>query len=158
MKILKIIGSVALIILLLIFAIDVYLIKIYKDPVISTLPEYKDKICFEGSTSKGFTDYSKYFYDEEIDFSSNGYFKKVEEKDIEIIKGYYEVYDEFAKKEYFYSDFSFNMDLVDTDDFYFIVNKLNKESYKSYKENYDAFDIYFFDVQSLTLHFMHSNI
>ena len=64
----------------------------------------------------------------------------------------------FAKSEYFYNDYDFDVNLLDEEDYFFISNRENKESYKSYKTNYEAFDLYYFDTQSKTLYFLHSNI
>ena len=74
------------------------------------------------------------------------------------LKEYEEIYRRFAEKEYFKDDYDFNMDLADTADYIYIANKDNKESYSVYKNILDAFDIYFFDSQTKTLYFMHSNI
>ncbi len=158
MKILKIIGCFVLIVVIFILAIDFYLIKLYKDPVLSTLPDYSDKVFYEGGSGRGFTDYGKYFYNEKIDFKDNKYFKRVTEEDILSLKEYEKVYREFANKEYFKEDYDFSVHLADTEDYIYIANKDNKESYGIYKNVLDAFDIYYFDVQSGILYFMHSNI
>ena len=158
MKILKIAGCFVLIIVIFILGIDFYLLKIYKDPVLSSIPDYYDKVFYEGGSGRGFTDYGKYYYKDEIDFKDNEYFKRLTEEDILSLKEYEEIYRQFAEKEYFKADYDFKMDLADTADYIYIANKDNKESYSVYKNVLDAFDIYFFDIQTKTLYFMHSNI
>ncbi len=158
MKILKIAGCFVLIVAIMILAIDFYLLKIYKDPVIATLPEYEDRIFFEGGNGSGFTDYGKYIYTDEIDFSVNPYFKRLTEADIEMLAEYEKAFSEFVQKEYFKEDYDFSMKLADTEDYLYIANKDNKEAYSVYKGVLDAFDIYFFDAQTKILYFMHSNI
>lgn len=158
MKILKIAGCFVLIVVILILTIDFYLLKIYKDPVISTLPEYEDKIFFEGGSGSGFTDYGKYIYKNDVDFSKNPYFKRVTEDDIKILSEYEKIFASFLTKEYYKEDYDFSMSLADTQDYLYIANRENKEAYSVYKGNFDAFDIYFYDTQGRTLYFMHSNI
>lgn len=158
MKILKIFGCIVGIVLIMYLAVDFYIVKVYKDPVVSSLPGYADKVFYEGSGTKGFTDYGKYFYEETVDLSHNEYFKKVKDSDIRDIEEYINAYMERVKNEYFYKDFDFSKKIIDENDYFFISNNENKESYKIHKNKLDAFDIYFFDTKTDTLYFMHSNI
>lgn len=158
MKILKIFGCIFGIVLIMYLAVDFYIVKVYKDPVVSSLPEYCDKVFYEGGGNKGFTDYGKYYYDNDIDFSGNLNFKKVTSEDIDTIEEYFEVYKKRAADEYFYKDIDFSLNVLGESDYFVLLNCENKDGYKSYKNKLDAFDLYIYDNESRILYFMHTNI
>jgi len=43
-------------------------------------------------------------------------------------------------------------------DYFYIENKDTCEKYKNYLDKYAAYNVYFFDAQTKTLYYIHSNI
>lgn len=118
------------------------------------MPKYIDEECHYGEGFQDYTDYCKYFYDENTikEFETNDKFKVVTDSDIEDIKSYFENFGEVVKSESYYDkyDFDYQSQVKDGDYFYIV----NKDGY----EKLEYYDVYYVDMANNTLYFFHSNI
>lgn len=146
----------------------VYLISLFNisfesisNPVIASLPQYHDSECYYGEGFQDYTDYCKYYFknDNIVDkLEKNKYLKKVSIGDTAEIISYFEDFKDWVKYEKYKDKYDFSVDCIDTEDYFYIENKETCEKYKDYPDIYSAYNVYFFDVQTKTLYFIHTNI
>ena len=146
----------------------VYLISIsnsplesVSNPVIASLPAFENSECYQGEGFQDYTDYCKYYFKDE-DFvdklEKNEYLKKVSISDTAEIKSYFENFEGWVQDEEYKDNYDFSAECIDTEDYFYIENKDTCEKYKDYPNKYSAYNVYFFDVQTQTLYYIHSNI
>lgn len=118
------------------------------------IPKYLDKECYYGKGIQDYTDYCKFFYNEETvkEFATLSDYKQVADSDIEEIKGYFEDFYGQAENQKYYDkvDFDYNTQVKQGD--YFRI--VTKEGYPEY----GYYDIYYVDMTKCILYFVHSNI
>lgn len=115
--------------------------------------EYYDKNGFQD-----YTDYAKYIYSSEDIIENNNDYKKITKEEIEIIKGYFENFYSFIKTSNRLDEYDFDENIINEGDYIRIITKEGKKIGDSKYEKYDNYSIYFFDVETLTLYYIHNNI
>ncbi len=131
------------------------------NPVIASLPRYESSDCYYGEGFQDYTDYCKYYFskDDVVEIlEKNKYFKQVKVNDIEEVKSYFENFNGGVEYEEFKDNYDFKYECIDTSDYFYIENKDTYEKYENYPDKYSAYNVYFFDVQTKTLYYIHSNI
>lgn len=102
-----------------------------------------------------YTDYAKYtYYSKDIILNNNDY-KKVTSNDFESIKNYLENFRGWMETDNRLDEYDFDENIINEGDYFCIINENDKEI--NYL-NYDNYSIYYFDVETLTLYYMHNNI
>lgn len=125
-----------------------------------SLPKYISKESYHSEGTQDYTDYCKYFYDEERinDFKNNDSFTIVDEKNIENIKNYFQHFEEFVKEENFSDKYDFNCDTqIKVGDYFYIITKEGVDIGDSRYGKFDYYDVYYVDMEKRILYFIHSN-
>lgn len=129
----------------------------YKNPVLESLSNYDSS---DGYYSDGFQDYTiycKYYYfrqDDVLDkLKDSQYFKNVKPDDITEINSYFDNFEGWLEYVDYKDKYDFQRNIIDTEDYFYIENNETDEKHK-----YCDYDVYFFDVQTKTLFFIHNNI
>ncbi len=138
------------------------LLKAFENPVIASLSKYDSCDRYYSDGFQDYTNYCKYYYKEQKhvieNLEKNQYFKSVTEKDIKELKSYFDNFKSCLEYVDYKDEYDFQMDSIDTTDYFYIENKDTCEKYADYPDKYSAYDVYFFDVQTKTLFFIHTNI
>lgn len=103
-----------------------------------------------------YTDYVKYTYDSKDVILNNNDYKKVTSNDFESIKNYLENFRKWMETDNRLDEFDFDENIINEGDFFCIINVGNNKE-KNYL-NYDNYSIYYFNVETLTLYYMHNSI
>ncbi len=118
------------------------------------------KSCEEhiGEGFQDFTDYCKYYYDDNKDkwFEENASYEKV--SDIDNIKGYFSTYARAIALYDEFSSYDFNTDIITEDDHVHIETKEGQSIGDTEYGKYDNFSVYLYDTESNTLYYIHMNI
>ena len=161
-KILIVLAVVLILFFLIGSSINYFFSKIFEKPVLASLPKYENSDCYYGEGFQDYTNYCKYYFlknDTIIEkLKGNKYFKPLTPEDVEEVKSYFEDFKGWVKYEEYNDKYDFKSEYVDTSDYFYIENKDNYEKYKNYRDKYSAYNVYFFDAQTKTLYYIHSNI
>ncbi len=146
----------------ILFILTVIMISFICGLVWSFLPmHYKDKMILKGYYEKeeyfqedGFqdhTDYCKYFYKKLDDdkFINNIKYEIVKEENIEGLKGYFGDTRNWMNIEGRSKEFDFNNDIISIGDYYYLDLK---------ESGYNNYNVYFYDIETHILYYIHSNI
>lgn len=124
------------------------------------LPEYISKESYHSEGIQDYTDYCKYFYDEEqiSDFKKSNSFTRVKESDIENLKDYFQHFKECINEESFSDKYDFNCDTqIKVGDYFHILTKEGVNIGDSFYGEFDYYDVYYVDMEKRILYFIHSN-
>ena len=107
-----------------------------------------------------FTDYCKYYYDEEFDekFASVSEYKVIQEEEVSKVVGYFDNFKQVMEDLNRKDEYDFDTSIIDAGDFVFIASKEGRPIGDSYYGKYDAYTVYFYDLGSHTLYYIHFNI
>ena len=115
--------------------------------------EYYDKDGFQD-----YTDYAKYMYDSKDVIINNKEYKKIEQDDIQNIIGYFEDFSGWMKAADRLSEFDLDINNINEGDYVKIKTKEGQKIANGKYEKYDNYSVYFFDIEALTLYYIHNNI
>lgn len=115
--------------------------------------EYYDKDGFQD-----YTDYAKYIYSEPDIIIFDDDYKKIFQEDIESIKGYFEDFKNRMESSNRLNEYDFKENVINEGDYIRIKTKEGQKIGDSEYTKYDNYSIYYFDMDSLTLYYIHSNI
>lgn len=134
----------------------IFALMIPGDPVLESLPKYSEKEYYSSGGFQDTTDYAKYTYHiSEEDLQSNEHFLPVESTDIPQIIAYIEDFEEWVSVSHDFPSESYDFDkaIVSTGDYFYVSNR-----YQELEKAFWNYDLYFFDLETLTLYYFHSNI
>lgn len=114
--------------------------------------EYYDK---EGIQDH--TDYAKYVYDKIIVENDDNYIK-VNEKDIENIKSYFNDFKDAMESQNRLNQYDFDINSITENDYVRIITKEGTPIGDSTYGKFDNYSVYLFDSETLTLYYIHNNI
>ena len=132
--------------------------------VLSSLPDYNDYDSYMNGVFQDFTIYRKYYYSNvtEADFEGNKYFKKLTNENMPEFEEYLINYENWVdgwggqKDDEVYKSYDFSRELLKEGNYFYIYDKAVDRGDTSWK--FSSYDIYYFDMSSQTLYFMHNNI
>ena len=157
----KIIVVVA-VVLFIGFSANYLFTKLFEDPVIASLPRYDNSDCYYSEGFQDYTGYCKYYFSKNDSImeclEENKYLKPLNKEDVEEVKSYFEDFKGWAEYQEYKDQYDFRYDSVDTADYFYIENRDTCEKYKNYPDKYAAYNVYFFDVQTKILYYVHANI
>ena len=134
----------------------------YKNPVLETLSNYDNSDCYYSDGFQDYTDYCKYYYSQQDDvldkLKNSPYFKNATPDDVVEINNYFDNFEGWLEYVDYKDKYDFQRNIIDTEDYFYIENNETSERYAAYLDKYSAYNVYFFDVQTKTLFFIHSNI
>lgn len=117
-----------------------------------SLPKYLDKAEYCDGGFGDFTEYSEYYYakDKIAEFQNNGYFKLVEDKDIEHITRYFKHFENNIESFKYKDKYNFHTSQIKENDYFYIKNKSDTE--------FTNYDVYYVDTNKNVMYFIHFNI
>lgn len=98
-----------------------------------------------------YTDYAKYVYSDAKIIKNNSNYKEVTNDDIIKIQKYFDETYTWLEKENRSNEFDFDNSCINQGDYVRIIDKYENDS------NTTNYSIYFFDIETLTLYYVHSN-
>ena len=115
---------------------------------------------WEKESFQDYTDFCIYRYDSSSAIEADSKYEKVTEDDIERVAGYFTNFEMWMKEEKRLDEYSFDQSCITAGDLWYVKTKEGQPigSSGSAYGKYDNYTVYFFDVESLTLYFIHSNI
>lgn len=105
---------------------------------------------FQEGGFQDYTDYCKYVYDSQAQFVDNKEYKEVEDDDVEDIRSYFKNFESWMIELDRADEYDFDEGYIDLGDYVRVVTKEDNK--------FANYTIYFFDVESLTLYYIHNNI
>ena len=149
----------ALVVVLIVMGFLIYELSsiVYENPVIASLPQADTSDCYYSDGFQDYTDYCKYYYANQENVlekvKNNPYFKPVTPDDITELNRYFDNFEGWLEYVDYKDKYDFQRNIIDTEDYFYIENNETEEEHK-----YWNYDVYFFDVQTKTLFFIHNNI
>lgn len=142
------------VLVLVVFAVLISGCSAPSDEILQSLGEYRSKQYFTSGGFQDYTDYAKYTY-EDVDFSSNLYFGKISaessENLITHIKDFEKWLELLEEDSEVVLAYDFDPSVISDDDYLYIYDN------PDYPE-LGCYDVYFFDNDTMTLYYFHSNI
>ena len=127
-----------------------------KDVILESLPKYSEKEYYSSGGFQDTTDYAKYTYlISGEDLQNNEYLLPVESTDLPQIIAYIEDFEEWVSvsQEFPSDSYDFDKAFVSVGDYFYVSNR-----YQEPEKAFWNYDLYYFDLESLTLYYFHSNI
>ena len=124
------------------------------------LPKYVSKECHYGQGTQDYTDFCKYYYNNESikAFEMHNKFKIVNTSDIEDIKSYFENFNDYIKNQSYCNKYDFDYKAqIKENDYFYIVSKEGDTIGDSVYGKYDSYDVYYVDMEKCILYFIHVN-
>ena len=127
-----------------------------------SIGKYTRHEWYTSGVFQDYTNYGKFYYDT-VDFAQNRYFQKITSSDMITLQEHlddYEGWIELCRKDDASDEvavhYDFDRSLIDCEDYLYLESELRTRSDGStFLVNYN---IHFFDTQSNTLYYFHSNI
>ncbi len=134
----------------------------YQDPVLASLPEYKNEEFYTSGGFQDFTDYAKYTYDSITveTLESSKYFIVTTDEDMEEILSHIDNFEEWVEtiggelKE----NYDFDKTVVSEGDYFYIKTKDGEPLGEGTYGKFDNYSVYYFDVDAQILYYFHNNI
>ena len=128
-----------------------------EDAVVASLGDFETEEYYTSGGFQDFTDYAKYTY-RSVDFDRNEYFEKITPyskkaflEHVENFEMWVETIEEYEPENDLVVGYDFDVSVITEDDYIYI---LDDPSY-----NYlGCYDMYLFDMETMTLHYFHNNI
>ena len=127
-----------------------------EDIILESLSKYSEKEYYSSGGFQDTTDYAKYTYHiSEEDLQNNEYLLPVESTDLPQIIAYIEDFEELVSVSHDFPSESYDFDkaIVSAGDYFYVSNR-----YQEPEKAFWNYDLYYFDLESLTLYYFHSNI
>ncbi len=147
----------ALAVAVLIPVISFFMYEPPANPVLMSLGDYETKDYYTSGGFQDYTDYAKYTY-KNPNVENNRYLEKINKTSLDDFKIHIENFEswvdcvaEYDEKNELVVNYDFDMSVVSDDDYLYIEDDPDYPELGSY-------DVYFFDTQTETLYFFHSNI
>ena len=124
----------------------------------SATPKYvpngfaKSEEHFDKEGFQDYTDFCIYQYDSADHFLGNSKYSIITDKDIENLQGYFDNFKGWMEVKDRLKEYSFDSSSISQGDYFHIETKPTSE------DKYVDYDVYFFDVETLTLYYIHNNI
>lgn len=156
-----------LVIMLLLTGCEVSTVS--EDKVIATLPTYETRQFYTSGGFQDYTDYGIYTFDQitQEDVSLNDYFWIISDHNWEFIvslmddyEGWVQLTQENEPDSSLAKNYNFDRSCMNRGDYICIMGKDESRFNDAVDvtELYQYYDIYFFDVESMTLYFFHNNV
>ena len=145
--------------LFLIVCLSILLTGCSQSDIVGIPNGYIDKYeYYQKDGFQDYTDYAKYIYSSKDDVIKDKKYKKILSKDVDDIKGYFDDFSLSMESSNRMDEYDFDDSIISEGDYVRVetkeVEKVGDYEYGKY-ENYS---VYFFDVDSLTLYYIHNNV
>lgn len=106
-----------------------------------------------------YTDFCIYWYDTVRPIQADSVYREVTEDDIPRLLGYFSNFRGWMEAEHRMDEYSFDDGCITPGDFFFVKTKEGQPIGKSSVYGvYDNYSVFFFDRETLTLYYIHTNI
>lgn len=105
-----------------------------------------------------YTDYAKYIYSDNSNFINNDEYQKLSNNDIDNIKGYFRNFKGWMEAAGRLDEYDFDQSIINEGDYVKIKTLEGQPIGNSKYKKYDDYSVYFFDSETKTLYYIHSNI
>ena len=132
------------------------------DNVRYSIGKYRDFEWYSSGGFQDYTDYGKFYYDS-VDFTQNTCFQKIDASHIPVLE---EHLDDFEKwiallredetSQKLVTHYDFDRSLIDCEDYLYIESE--RHTWSDGHTSLVNYNIHFFDTQTNTLYYFHSNI
>ena len=112
---------------------------------------------FDPSGWQDFTDYCKYQYGSALPFEGDARYHVVSDAELAEIIGYYEDFSEWMRVSNRLDEFDFDTACINAGDYCLIDDMEGRPIGENSYEKYENYNLYYFDRETLTLYYMHSN-
>lgn len=113
---------------------------------------------YEEDSIQDYTDFCLYRYDSADYFTNNKAYSKIGEADIETVKEFFEDFKGVMESQERLDEYKFDTASISSGDYVRIETKEADFGGETPFDNYVSYDVYFFDVETLTLYYIHDNI
>ena len=154
---LGVVSGIALLILLAFGACAKFLYEINNEVY---LPGLIDKEYYLSEPGRDSVKYRKYIYEDSKELreklENHKNFMPVTSHATEYIASFFDDFVGWAEVEGFYSEYDLDKSCIDSEDYFYIENV---ETYgrgnPAWVDKYRTYNVYYFDIQSMTLHYLH---
>ena len=155
-------GKLVLLILVSLLCLTLVSCGYPGDDVRYSIGNYTHCEWYSSGGFQDYTDYGKFYYDS-VDFTKNRYFHKMETSDIAVLtehlddfEGWIALYRKDEPSMELVVQYDFDRSIIDCEDFLYIESELH--TWHDGRTSLVNYNIHFFDTQSNTLYYFHSNI
>ena len=114
---------------------------------------------FDENGFQDYTDYCKYYYEESNNlFPKSDIYSEVKKEDIENIRSYFINFKSWMDSADRDDEYDFDDSCISEWDYFYIQTKEGNPIGDSTYEKFDNYSMYFYDTESATLFYIHSNI
>ena len=130
----------------------------------SAAPKYvpngftKSEEHFDKDGFQDYTDFCIYTYDSADCFINNSNYSIITDNDIENLKCYFDNFQGWMETEERLNEYSFDSNSISLGDYFHIETKEGEQIGGGKYAKYDNYDVYFFDIETMTLYYIHNNI
>lgn len=128
-----------------------------QENVLDSIGKCDSKEFYTHGGFQDYTDFAKYSFSS-ANLENNSYFTVVSESDIETVCSYIDNFEQWVEmfkandpNDELAANYSFDRNIIDTEDYFYINEKENYQKFSSY-------DVWLFDAQTDTLYYFHNNI
>ena len=132
------------------------------DNVRYSIGKYRDFEWYSSGGFQDYTDYGKFYYDS-VDFTQNAYFQKIDASHIPILEehlddfeNWVDLYRKDDSCQELVDHYDFDRSLIDWEDYLYIESE--RHTWRDGHTSLVNYNIHFFDTQTNTLYYFHSNI
>lgn len=158
-------GFILIIVCIIILFLTILGAAVIKDwdkyGIRTTLWFSEDKNIYSDGGFGDFTNYGEYILNDKsiAKLKNSKWYKQVTEDDIENIKSYFENYEESVSDTNFAANYLFNKDVqIKKGDYYYIYTLEGKPIGNSKYRKFDNYDVYYVDIETNTVYYIHTNI
>ena len=134
----------------------------YRPPIFSGLPYYKSCEFYTSGGFQDFTDYEKYTFKSVTaeNFKNSKYFTETTSDDVEEILLYIDDFEGWvaACGGELEENYDFDKSMVSEGDFFYIETKEGQPIGQGTYKKFDNYSVWYFDIGSQTLYYLHNNI
>ena len=135
---------------------------IYQDPVLASLPDYKNEVFYTSGGFQDYTDYAKYTYDSITleNLEASKYFARTSAEDVEEILLHIDDFERWVEAigGELKANYDFDKTLVTEGDFFYIKTKAGQPIGNGTYDKFDNYSLYYFDIDAQILYYFHNNI
>lgn len=115
--------------------------------------EHPEKGSFQDST-----DYCLYRYADTAPVANDSRYHAITADEVETVKGYFDNFADWMQAEDRMDEYGFDAACISEGDYVYLITKENQPIAGGVYGAYDNYSVWFFDVGSLTLYYIHNNI
>ena len=114
---------------------------------------------FDKNRMGSYTDYCYYTYPNKEFFMHNEKYKQIEtQEEIDNIKAYFENFKDYMIADGKIKDYNFDQTIIAKGDYIKVITKEGQTKNGKKYQRFDDYTVYFFDVETYTLYYIHGNI